>query len=369
MAELVGVTRAAISHYEKGHQSPSPHVLAAIAERLGLPTHHFLRPVLPKDEGVVFYRSLSTATKAARIKAQQKYQWVREIVAYVRRFVRFPEVNLPPVQAATNDPTGIGHNDVEDAATHARRFWSLGDEPIVNLTGLFEKNGIVSARFSLESEKLDAFSEWCTSDERPYVILNSDKASAARSRFDAAHELAHLILHRQVSVTTFRTRSMFSLMEDQANRFSGAFLLPERSFSRDIHSLSLDTFRALKSKWRVSIGAMIKRAAQLNLISEEQERRLWIGYSRRGWRRHEPLDDQLIAELPRFLKRSVELLIEKGITRREEMPFHLALPPAEVVNLLGLDRRFFDDSLEILLRDDGSADVIPFKQSRDQNSA
>ena len=223
MAEFVGVTRAAISHYEKGHQSPSPHVLAAIADRLGLPTHHFLRPVLPKDEGVVFYRSLSTATKGARIKAQQKYQWVREIVAYVRRFVRFPQVNLPPAQAATNDPTGIGQNDVEDAATHARRFWSLGDEPIVNLTGLFEKNGIVSARFSLESEKLDAFSEWCSSDERPYVILNSDKASAARSRFDAAHELAHLILHRRVSVTTFRTRSMFSLMEDQANRFSGAF--------------------------------------------------------------------------------------------------------------------------------------------------
>src|SRR5580704_6132825 len=94
MARLVGVTRAAITHYEKGHQSPSPKTLSSIAEHLGLPSHHFLRPVLPTTEGVIFYRSLSSATKSARSKAQQKYEWVREIVSYLRRFVRLPEVTL-----------------------------------------------------------------------------------------------------------------------------------------------------------------------------------------------------------------------------------------------------------------------------------
>jgi Zn-dependent peptidase ImmA (M78 family)/DNA-binding XRE family transcriptional regulator len=367
-AELVGVTRAAISQYEKGHQSPSPKVLASIADRLGLPSHHFLRPILPSERGVVFYRSLSTATKGARTKAEQKYQWVREIVAYVRRFVRLPDVNLPAAEMTPSDPHDIGHQAVEEAAIRARRSWKLGDEPLVNLTGLLEKSGIITTRFSLESEKLDAFSEWCTPEKRPYVILNSDKASAARSRFDAGHELAHLVLHRRVSIAAFRTPSTFSLMEDQANRFSGAFLLPEKTFAHDIHSISLDTFRAIKGKWRVSIGAMIKRAANLQLISQDQERRLWIGYTRRGWRRHEPLDEELAPETPRFLKRSVELLVEKGIVRREEMPFHLALSPSDVVDMLGLDRRFFEEAPQIIFRDDAT-DVIPFPRPRDEGGA
>ncbi|NTZ43826.1 ImmA/IrrE family metallo-endopeptidase [Altererythrobacter sp. SALINAS58] len=42
-------------------------------------------------------------------------------------------------------------------------------------------------------EKVEAFSFW--SGFRPFVFLDSDKTSGARERFDAAHELGHLVLH------------------------------------------------------------------------------------------------------------------------------------------------------------------------------
>jgi len=311
--------------------------------------------------GVIFYRSLSSATKAARTKAEQRYAWLREIVSYVSRFVRFPTVDVPGSGLAWDDPTQIADVDVETVASQTRRSWRLGDAPVANMILLLEKYGVVVARHDLDSDKLDAFSEWNPEHDRPYVILNSAKASAVRSRFDAGHELAHLILHRRVAQKTLNTRAKFRLMEDQANRFSGALLLPESTFAKDIHAVSLDSLRALKPKWRVSVGVMIKRCAHLGLISEAEERRLWLNYSRRGWRKCEPLDDQLEEERPRYLRRCLEILIEKEIVSHGELCFHLALPPPDIEQLLSLQGGLLDwDRPAVALREDDPAAVVPF---------
>ncbi|MBK8210507.1 MAG: ImmA/IrrE family metallo-endopeptidase [Rhodospirillales bacterium] len=46
-------------------------------------------------------------------------------------------------------------------------------------------------------DTVSAFSFW--EGGHPFIFLGADKQSAARSRFDAAHELGHLILHRGVA--------------------------------------------------------------------------------------------------------------------------------------------------------------------------
>jgi Zn-dependent peptidase ImmA (M78 family) len=287
--------------------------------------------------------------------------WLREIVEYLRRYIKFPKKNVPDFGISEGKPSQIDAEYIDELAAEARRAWGIGDGPIPNMAALLEKNGVVVARHDLDSNKLDAFSEWNRHDETPYVILNSEKASAVRSRYDAGHELAHLLLHRGVTQATLNTRSMFSLMEEQANRFSGAFLLPESTFTKDLHSLSLDSLRVLKPKWRVSVGVMIKRVAHLGLVSESEERRLWINYGRRGWRRREPLDDQLAEEQPRYIRRCIELLIEKDVVPREELPFRLALPAQDIENLIGLPSGFFSPpEPEVALTRDTERDVIPF---------
>ena len=283
-------------------------------------------------------------------------------MAYLRKYVKFPAVNVPQCEFTENTPPDLSQSSIEESAARTRAFWGMGAAPTASVISLLEKNGIIVARHELGSEKLDAFSQWCQADGTPYVILNSEKASAVRSRFDAAHELAHLVLHRNVSTKQLNTSAIFSLMEDQANRFSGAFLLPETAFANDLHSISLDALRALKAKWRVSVGAMIKRAANLGFVSEAEERRLWINYSRRGWRRREPLDGKLNEETPRYLRRCVELLVEKDVIPNEELPFRLALPPSDIQQMLGLSRGFFECSEpEVELREQGHRDVIPFR--------
>jgi Zn-dependent peptidase ImmA (M78 family) len=88
-----------------------------------------------------------------------------------------------------------------------------------------EKNGAIVARYCLEAEKYDAFSVFNRSDQTPYIILSADLGLAARSRFDASHELAHIVLHRNVQRERTTRTFDHSLIEHQAHRFASAFLL------------------------------------------------------------------------------------------------------------------------------------------------
>src|SRR5439155_14410703 len=161
---------------------------------------------------------------------------------------------------------------------------------------------IIVAHSELGCEALDSFSEWA--GDTPYIFLGAEKTCAVRARFNLGHELGHLILHRRVDEKHVRyIPSDHRKMEEQAHRFAGAFLLPAKSFGRDVYAVTLEALRSLKPKWKVAIGALLKRAEHLGFISERQLQRTWIAYSRRGWRSREPLDDE-IEEAPPAARRS-----------------------------------------------------------------
>src|SRR5688572_4245418 len=75
LADLVPITRAAISTYEKGTATPSPEVFSRICDALRLPPHFFTRGPREKEMSSVFYRSLSSATKSARVRAERRFAW------------------------------------------------------------------------------------------------------------------------------------------------------------------------------------------------------------------------------------------------------------------------------------------------------
>lgn len=333
LAELLGVTRQAVSQYETGSGSPSPETMDKIATMLNLPLLFFCRPVAEEPERTVFYRSMSAATKAARIKAETRINWVRDILVLIEEYVDLPATNLPPLGLPA-EITRISVEQIEEAAAAARRYWGLGNGPIPDVVRLLEKNGVIVARASLDADTLDAFSTWA--GDRPVIVLGADKGSAARSRFDAGHELGHLLMHRHVDKKLLVRGSDFKLLEEQAHRFSSAFLLPAQSFSRDVYAPSLDTFRRLKSKWGASIGMMIKRAQSLNLVSDDQARYLWISYSKRGWRTHEPLDDEIPVEQPHLMRASIELMAGTGALSRTEFASLLPYSHTDIEELAAL---------------------------------
>ena len=108
-------------------------------------------------------------------------------------------------------------------------------------------------------------------------FLAADKSIACRSRFDAAHELGHLILHQKVKRSAIANPVGHQLLEKQANRFAGAFLLPEESFATDFYSSTLDALRIVKEKWLVSIAMILYRAQELEFIPIEQAKKTMDG--------------------------------------------------------------------------------------------
>lgn len=359
LAEMIGVQSTSISNYERGRQSPSPDVMERLVGVLNQPPAFFLHPMFPAGAEDIWWRAMSSATKSARARAQARHAWLREIVEYLSEYVDFPSVNIPDFNLPANVQeiaTGI----IEDIAAECRRFWKLGTGPIADVVLLMENNGVIVSRGELAAENLDAYSQRPNDSEHPLVFLGSDKESAARSRHDASHELGHLILHRHVDAKSIRNPVLFKLIEEQAHRFASAFNLPAQGFADQLWAPTLDAFLALKPHWKVAIAAMIMRCEQLGIITEEQARRSWINMSRRGWRKQEPLDDRLVPEQPRLLRRSFELLINEGIKTPEQILSDLALNAADVEALACLDSGYLSGK---------APDVIAMPQLREEHRA
>lgn len=363
LAELVGVSATAISKYEKKGHSLRPEVLDEIARKLNLPVSFFLKPIVVRPEPKIFYRSMSSATKTARVRAERRYEWFREITDYLSNYFDFPFVNLPELDIP-NDFRNTTSSHIESLADQTRAYWNLGYGPIINVVRTLESNGIFVARSNLWAETLDAFSE-LDHNKQPFIFLSSDNDTMVRSRFNASHELAHLILHKNVEKKSLKKAADFRLIENQAHHFAGAFLIPAKSFVDELVGISLDSFRSLKGRWKIAIAAMIKRCEQLDLISEDQAKRMWINRSRRGWRLHEPLDD-LPVEQPQWVKRAFQILVEKKIRSKEQISEDLRLTPTDVIELCSLEENFFnmglgDESTPVLKSNNQK--VVPLRRT------
>jgi Zn-dependent peptidase ImmA (M78 family)/transcriptional regulator with XRE-family HTH domain len=346
LAEILEVSRQSVSQYENEQQSPRSEVMVKIEQVLNLPPAFFSRPVLKRPEARrIFYRSMKSATKLARVRVERRYEWLTEIANYLQEYVSFPPVRFPRFDVP-RDARELSWEDVEDFAVRTREFWGLGEGPISNVVWLFENKGAIVTRGIVEADELDAFSEWHgwqANSSTPYVFLGADKESAPRSRYDAAHELGHLVMHRNIDPKHIENQTTFKIIENQAHRFAGAFLLPTLAFSNDFSVANLDAFRALKPKWKVSVAMMVYRSQDLDLVGKEQVRRLWINRTRRGWRLKEPLDDHLPIERPRMLQRAFSMLVDERIQSRDEIRTALPYSAGDIAELAGLPQNFLDE--------------------------
>jgi Zn-dependent peptidase ImmA (M78 family)/transcriptional regulator with XRE-family HTH domain len=343
LAAALDVADNTVSRYLSGQLAPRPDHLRMMAAFFGEPLGFFLSPLpLHLDSGSgSFMRSYAAATKRARLSAEALKDRTREVTAYLDRYLELPEVKFPSFRFG-DDPAAVSWRDIERVAMETRRFWALGDGPIANVVRLLEHHGAIVVRVDLGEETLDAFSQWGQPDERPYIILGNGKGSPVRSRFDAAHEIAHMTLHRHLPREIIADPNVHKLLERQANHFAGALLMPAESFTKSVYLTTLAAFRELKGVWRTSVASMIMRARELDLISERQEKRLWESYA--PWRRNgEPGDDEVPMEMPSTVREAFEVLrTECGIPAAQisaDIPF----TTSDVAAIGGLPLGYFRD--------------------------
>jgi Zn-dependent peptidase ImmA (M78 family)/DNA-binding XRE family transcriptional regulator len=342
LAEMLGLTRAAIYQYESDEQSPRPSVMEKICSVLNLPTAFFVRPLRNEQSGLIFYRSLSSTKQQARARVECRLGWVHDIADALREHVEFPKPNIPKFDLPS-DPLKLTQDQIETIASEARKCWELDDGPLGSVVNILEKNGAIISRDDFLADEVDALSQWRNQDSIPYFLLNDRKQSAARSRMDLCHEIGHVLLHRTLSNEDFTKHH--KLVEDQAFRFGGAFALPLESFvaELEIGSLTLDFFQELKTTWKMSVGMMIKRTENLGLLSETQAQRLWQKRARNGWHLREPLDDELPIENPRLLPNAIHMVLDNKLVSRQSLLAVCPFAPNDIEILGGLERGYLAD--------------------------
>lgn len=327
LAERTGLTRQAISQYEKG-MAPSGEKLRELAKALDVSERFFTKPLSDTEQnqhGVPSFRSMSSASAKARKQAHSYLELMAHISGSLTDYVRFPEVRLPDFNI--KDFVSLTDEDIENIAAKTRGFFGLGNGPISDVSLLLENHGVVIGQIELH-KKLDALCSWF--DNRPFVLV-SPNATAVRIRFDLSHELGHLLLHKDlIDVTDIQDRETLKLIEHQANYFAGCFLMPESSFVSEVYSLTLGSLTTLKERWKVSIAAMVMRLSQVGFISESQKKRLFQMLIATNSRRHEPLDDVLEKEKPRLFNKILKLLKDSTV-----------IGGGELLELTGLPRNIF----------------------------
>ncbi|MDQ7806261.1 XRE family transcriptional regulator [Amycolatopsis sp. A133] len=326
--EAGSVTAASVSQFENGHSKPAASTLQRLALALRVPPSFFAAPARPpaQDEVNGFFRSLRSTAPRDRQQALAYVHLARELTLEFEKHVALPELNLPRVRIEEGQPLQAA--DIEQAAARVREHWNVPPGPVQNVVRLLERNGIVVVRFRVSIEKVDAF---CVDfPDRPVVALGADKGLRDRSRFDAAHELGHLVLHGSGE------RAGTRIIESQAHEFAAAFLMPVGDIKDELPDhLDWPAFLRLKAKWHVSLAALLVRAKTLGVMSEHTYAQGWKALSVRGWRRVEPgpLGNP---EAPVLLQRALDLM-EKTGTSFAEFIGHSGLPEADIRTLLSRD--------------------------------
>lgn len=367
LARAMSLNPSTVSRWEDGSSAPDPESLNRLAAFLQVRPEFFFRPAYVSGRPT-FLRSLSSTLVRDLQYQSAQMRWLQEISHAVAHYVDLPAVNIPDVMAGTTY-LQLRDEDLEQIALDLRRHWRIGEGPCGDMVQLLERLGFIVGVIEMGTVKLDGLCSWSPTDERPHILLASDKMSFARRQMDAAHEMAHAILHR--NVTEAELGRDLKLIETQAFRLASAFLLPSTSYPVEMRFPSLATMVTTKERWRVSIKAQIKRLADLDVIPTEFATHLYKLYSAKGWTKEEPFDRQWAPGEPRVLRDALHLIVDGGVRSKSDLlALEFAIPAGDVENLAGLPPGWFTHEAATVVRlkvssngpseSSGDGNVLPF---------
>lgn len=273
LAEQAFLAADTISRLEKGQNEPDENTIGSIARVLDYPVGFFyLDDPEDLDSDAVSFRSFSKMSMKERQAAESAGQLALSLSCWIEERFSLPAVDVPDL-GQEQDPA--------IAAYLVRQAWGIGESAIGNLIGLLETHGVRVFSLSEDTAAVNAFSFW--RDGKPFIFLNNFK-TAESSLFDAAHELGHLVMHKQESLRDRKDA------EKEANAFASAFLMPENDVkSRIGYPITVSVILKAKLRWRVSAMALAYRLHTLDKLSSWQYKSICIELGRRGYRTGEPI--------------------------------------------------------------------------------
>lgn len=308
LSRRAGVTQVALSRYENDQREPDDETLEQLAGALGL-TGRFLKQASLMRGGLALYaHARRRASASVRIwkRAEARLNILRLQMHRLLNVIDFDVPNILSTLDLLDYTPG-------DAARLTRAQWRMMMGPVRGITGWMEATGCVVLQWDFGTPGIDAISQWVS--DFPVVLVNS-QLPTDRMRFTLAHELGHLVLHgAPVQISSEKE------VEQEATDYAAEFLMPADEIRSDLRNLSLGKLSDLKRYWMVSMAALVERAYRLQTITAAQRTSLYKGLSTRGWRKREPLSEQLPPEEPAIPALIVERLRKLRYTAAEIAEF------------------------------------------------
>ena len=295
LAHRLEVTDRTVSNWYNNQQVDEKNLEKA-AEILDFPINFFYgREVEKIQVESVSFRALTKMTARKRDMAISQTILAEMISDWIDQNFDLPLPNVPDLHELRSDfsTATIGsldetdENDVryyleysypEACADTVRKAWGLGEQPIPNLIALLESKGIRVFSLTDEAQDVDACCRWTSG--RPFIFLNTSR-TAERCRFDLAHELGHLVMHKHGIIEGIH-------VEQEANAFASAFLMPRRSLlANPLRIPSLKSILSKKEIWQVSAAALTYRYNKLGIITDWNATSIYKQLAQRG-RNNEP---------------------------------------------------------------------------------
>jgi Zn-dependent peptidase ImmA (M78 family)/DNA-binding XRE family transcriptional regulator len=326
-AGAAGVTQAMLSKVENGLMQPSAELAAGIARALNLPVDFFYQR--ERVHGFPHFHHRKRARLGAKplnkIHAYiniERQRIARLLRSYNPHRVRtIPQLDL---ESKGLTPT--------DAARLVREYWLMPRGPIENLTGWIEEAGGMVSFCDFGTKLLDGIS--FRAEGLPPIFVMNSEAPSDRYRHSLAHELGHMVMHSEPTTND-------AAMEDEANEFAAAFLMPAQEIRPYLLPPSVEKFARVKPLWKVSIKSLIYRAHTLRLITEYQFKTFNIQYNKAGYSRGEPFqigkeEPSSIVNLINFHMRDLKYSVDElaRLLLMEEQEFRTTYLPRRRLELV-----------------------------------
>lgn len=257
LASKVGISKQAISKYEKGMMLPDGKVLISLARVLGVKSDFFFRSHEVVLQNIEYRKRKRLGKKDVESIKEQAADFLRRYLELERILRISSKFRNPLAGISIESPDGV-----EEAANELRKRWKLGNNPVPNVIEILEDHEIKV----YEIEEEDNFDGFCGKvDGMPLIVMNK-RFDPVRKRLTALHELAHLLLQLPPSFTE-KERERYCM------RFAAAFLIPKEIFFHELGEIRKAITRGeligIKENYGISVQAIMQRAKDLGVISDQ----------------------------------------------------------------------------------------------------
>lgn len=300
------ITKQALSKYELGHVVPDSDMIGILAEALNV------RPDYFHASNTIEFREIEFR-KLKNYPTKEKTRIVEIAKDELTRYVELEEIL--GIETKFHNPllniSIQSQHDIDMAAEMLRDSWGLGRDAISNVVELLEDHHVKVLEID-SSESFDGFSTWVNGKDIPLIVLNRSKFENKldRKRFTALHELAHLLL----DVNKLEEKQK----EKYCHAFAAAMLIPAETMKKELggkrSKLSFQELSAMKQQYGISMQALVYRAKDLGLISENYLKQFYIVFTQLGYRTSEPVAYEGVEHSNRFSQLLFRALAEEFIS-------------------------------------------------------